>query len=123
MDDWEYEELFESVKENYYNYLKKKLSEKHALARTSYDFETVRNEGIIENLIVATALGEIISSHKQVFIGNLNSINETINKTNLNELHGKLLEKEINDLAKKMKIVLNSLNNMPIDYNSSIDIE
>jgi len=101
MDDWEYEELFEAVKENYYNYLKKNLSEKHALARTSYDFETVRNEGIIENLIVGTALGEIISSHKKVFVGTLNLINETINKINPNELHGNLLEKEINDLTKK----------------------
>ncbi|MFD2876463.1 Imm3 family immunity protein [Paenibacillus rhizoplanae] len=68
MDDWEYEELFEAMNRNYNNYLEKNLSDQLALARTSYDFETVRKEGILENIIVSTAMGEMILSHQKVFL-------------------------------------------------------
>ncbi|MFD1908396.1 Imm3 family immunity protein [Paenibacillus rhizoplanae] len=69
--------------------MKKNLSDQLALARTSYDFETVRKEGILENIIVSTAMGEMILSHqKSFFIGNLNSIEELLIKYNPNELSG-----------------------------------
>lgn len=121
MDDWGYEELFEAVNRNYNNYLEKKLSNQHALARTSYDFETVRNEGIIENIIVSTAMGEIILSHQKVLIGNLKSIEELLIKFNPDELLGQISDEDLADLTTRINNVLVSLNEMPIDYNSKIE--
>ncbi|MEK3911114.1 Imm3 family immunity protein [Paenibacillus sp. FSL H7-0331] len=121
MDDWGYEELFEAVNRNYNNYLEKKLSNQHALARTSYDFETVRNEGIIENIIVSTAMGEIILSHQKVLIGNLKSIEESLIKFNPDELLGQISDEDLADLTTRINNVLVSLNEMPIDYNSRIE--
>ncbi|AIQ56709.1 Imm3 family immunity protein [Paenibacillus borealis] len=121
MDDWEYQELFEAVNRNYSTYLEKKLNNQHALARTSYDFETVRNEGKVENIIVSAALGEIISSHQSVFIGNLNSIEELLGEFNPDELLGLISGEDLADLTTRIKNVLISLKEMPIDYNSRVE--
>ncbi|WP_339255073.1 Imm3 family immunity protein [Paenibacillus sp. FSL P2-0136] len=120
MDDWEYEELFEAVNRNYNNYLEQNLSDQLALARTSYDFETVRKEGILEDIIVSTAMGEIILSHQKVFIGNLNSIEELLINYNPNELSGLISIEDLTDLTTRINNVLISLKELPVDYNSFI---
>lgn len=99
----------------------KNLNNKHALARTSYDFETVCNEGMVEKVIIFTALGEIILRHERVFVGFLKSIEEVLNKVNFDELRGQLSDEEINDLSSRIKNVLVSLGNMPIDLNPSAE--
>lgn len=121
LDDWGYEELFEAVNRNYNNYLEKNLSNQLAFARTSYDFETVRNEGIVENIIVSTAMGEIILSHQKVFIDNLNSIEELLIKFNPDELLGQISDEDLADLSTRINNVLVSLKEIPIDYNSRVE--
>ncbi|MDI3411023.1 Imm3 family immunity protein [Bacillus sonorensis] len=77
MEDWEYSELLEAVREIYDNLLNEDRGYKYAIARTFYEFETVCNEGKTENLLVHLAIGEIILTHPKVFVGVVDTIKKS----------------------------------------------
>ncbi len=121
MNDWEYEELLQTVKRIYMNYIEQGVSERLALARTAYDFETVENEGELASIIVNVAIGHIISSHKKIFIGDLNYIIEILNKFETSKFADKLSNEELQDLSARINTVLETIKKMPLDYNSFVE--
>lgn len=117
MQDWQYNELFEAVNSRYNNFLNEKKGCKYALARTSYEFETVCNDGKTESIIVHTALGQIIINHENVYIGYLDSIRRELSNFSPSEVADELTANEITDLTKNINHVLTALEGMQIDYN------
>ena len=120
MNEWEYEyeELLEEVQWTYTKYIERGLSERLALARTSYDYETVRNDGELQTVIISVAMGQIISSHKTIFIGMLNYITAILNEFETNKFADKLSKEELQDLSARINTVLETIKKMPLDYNS-----
>ncbi|MFD2876468.1 Imm3 family immunity protein [Paenibacillus rhizoplanae] len=60
-------------------------------------------EGILEDIIVSTAMGEIIFvAPNSFFIGNLNSIEELLIKYNPNELSGLISSEDLADLTTRI---------------------
>lgn len=66
MEDWEYDELFEAINEDYNDFLILNRGHEYAIARTFIEYI---NLGRIEDFIVDTAIGEILITHDKVFIG------------------------------------------------------
>ncbi|MBA4601543.1 Imm3 family immunity protein [Thermoactinomyces mirandus] len=116
MEDWKYDELLKAVKETYEDCIADKLSYRHAVAKTFYEFETVCNEGKTESLLVHTALGEILLHHEKVFIGNIEAITEELTNVNFDKLQHELTPEEIEDLSKRINRVLKGLECVQIDY-------
>ncbi|MBA4601735.1 Imm3 family immunity protein [Thermoactinomyces mirandus] len=116
MVDWQYDELLNAVKETYEDFVDRKLSYKLAFARTSYEYETVCNEGKTERLLVYTALGEIALTHEKVFIGVIDAIKKELTSVNFNDLQHELTPEEIEDLSKRINRVLKGLESVQIDY-------
>ncbi len=121
MNDWEYEELLQIVKRIYMNYIEQEISERLALARTLYDFETVENEGELETIIVNVAIGQIASSHEKISIGHLNYIKKIFARFEENKFADKLSNEELQDLSARINNVLKTVKQMPIEYNPIIE--
>lgn len=117
MEDWKYVELLNAVYETYEDFVARKLSYKLAFARTSYEFETVCNEGKTERLLVYTALGEIALTNEKVFIGAIDAIKKELTNANFDDLQHDLTPEEIDDLSKRIDHVLKGLESVQIDYN------
>lgn len=121
MNDWEYEELLQTVQRIYMNYIEQGLSERLAFARTLYDFETVKNEGELESIIVNVAIGQILSSHKKIFVGSLNYIIENLNRFEASEFADKLSNEQLQDLSARINNVLKLVKKMPLEYNPIVE--
>ena len=98
MEDWEYNELLESVNEVYGNLLNEERGYKYATGRTFYEFETVCNEGETENLLVHLAIGEIILGHPKVFVGVVDAIKKELGNIKSEYLDNELSPEEVEDL-------------------------
>ncbi|MED4531243.1 Imm3 family immunity protein [Metabacillus fastidiosus] len=118
MKDWEYEEIFEVINEDYNEYLTLNRGYKDAIART---FNEYINLGKIEDFIVDTAIGEILITHDKVFIGYVEGISKRLSMFNPKEAEGELTEEEINDLLQRINRVMDGLKNAEIDYNPSAE--
>ncbi|PEE40895.1 Imm3 family immunity protein [Bacillus pseudomycoides] len=121
MEDWEYNELIEAVKEMYDNMLNKDRGYKYATARTFYEFETVCNEGKMENLLVHLAIGEIVVTHPKVFVGVVDTIKKELGSIDRKELEKELLSEEVEDLLTRINNVNHKLNNVILDYDPNAD--
>ncbi|MEW4371840.1 Imm3 family immunity protein [Paenibacillus kandeliae] len=119
--DYEYEELLEEVQWTYMNYIEQGLSERLAIARTLYDYETIENEGELETIIISVAIGQIASSHKTIFIGRLNYVIEMLSKFEENKFADKLSKEELQDLSARIKNVLATIKKMPIEYKPGVE--
>ncbi|GIN64610.1 MULTISPECIES: Imm3 family immunity protein [Bacillus] len=116
MEDWEYSELLEAVREIYDNLLNEDRGYKYAIARTFYEFETVCNEGKTENLLVHLAIGEIILTHPKVFVGVVDTIKKELASIDMKELEKELLSEDVDNLLTRINHVNNKLNNVLLDY-------
>ncbi|SDY78913.1 Imm3 family immunity protein [Bacillus sp. 166amftsu] len=121
MEDWEYNELIEAVKEVYDNMLNEDRGYKYATARTFYEFETVCNEGETENLLVHLAIGEIIVTHPKVFVGVVDTIKKELGSIDRKELEKELVSEEVEDLLTRISNVNHKLKNVIQDYDSNAD--
>ncbi|PFD97133.1 hypothetical protein COE15_08655 [Bacillus cereus] len=121
MEDWEYNELIEAVKEVYDNMLNEDRGYKYATARTFYEFETVCNEGETENLLVHLAIGEIIVTHPKVFVGVVDTIKKELGNIDRKELEKELVSEEVEDLLTRISNVNHKLKNVIQDYDSNAD--
>ncbi|WP_210367739.1 Imm3 family immunity protein [Bacillus sp. REN3] len=121
MEEWEYNELLESVNDVYLDLLNEKRGYKYAIARTFYEFETVCNEGETENLLVHLAIGEIVLAHPKVFVGVVDSIKKALGHTNIEHLENELAPEEIEDLFTRKNNVINGINKVEIDYDPNAD--
>lgn len=79
MEDWEYDELFEAINEDYNDFLILNRGHEYAIARTFIEYI---NLGRIEDFIVDTAIGEILITHDKVFIGYVEGITKRLSKFN-----------------------------------------
>lgn len=75
MKEWEYDEIFEAINEDYNNYLELNRGHEYAIARTINEY---RNLGKVEDFIVDTAVGEILLSKNKVFIGYVEGITKRL---------------------------------------------
>ncbi|MCF7619669.1 Imm3 family immunity protein [Bacillus sonorensis] len=116
MEDWEYSELLEAVREIYDNLLNEDRGYKYAIARTFYEFETVCNEGKTENLLVHLAIGEIILTHPKVFVGVVDTIKKELASIDMKELEKELSSEDVDNLLTRINHVNNKLNNVLLDY-------
>ncbi|PEY43942.1 hypothetical protein CN354_01905 [Bacillus cereus] len=118
MENWEYNELFETINEAYNDFLTLDRGQKDAIARTSYEYI---NLGEIEDVIVDTAIGEILLTHDKVFIGYIEGITKRLSKFNPLDAVGELTQEEIRDLSSRIHKVLEGLEKVEIDYNPSAE--
>ncbi|WP_243523085.1 Imm3 family immunity protein [Bacillus pseudomycoides] len=118
MENWEYNELFETINEAYNDFLTLDRGQKDAIARTSYEYI---NLGEIEDVIVDTAIGEILLTHDKVFIRYIEGITKRLSKFNPLDAMGELTQEEIRDLSNRIHKVLESLEEVEIDYNPSAE--
>jgi len=121
MEDWEYNELLESVKEVYNNLLSEDRGYKYATARTFYEFETVCNEGKTENLLVHLAIGEIVLGHPKVFVGVVDTIKKELETTDKYNLENELSLEEVEDFLRRLNNVTNRINEVELDYDPNSD--
>lgn len=121
MKNWAYDELFDAIKELYDDMLSEDRGYRYAVAKTFYEFETVCNEGRIENLIVHTAMGEIVISHERVFIGNIEAIKKHLSSFSSEELTNELTEEELKGLSQRIKTVLTALDTVELDYDHNAE--
>lgn len=106
MKDWEFDELFCAIKETYYEFIAKKRGQKYAIARLMDEFY---NLGEVEDILVHTAIGEIIVQQDSAFIGNCNVVKKYIENVDRSILLNELTKDEINILFKKIKVILNKI--------------
>ncbi|EEM16284.1 hypothetical protein bpmyx0001_26730 [Bacillus pseudomycoides DSM 12442] len=118
MENWEYNELFEAINEAYNDFLTLDRGQKDAIARTCYEYI---NLGEIEDVIVDTAVGEIVLTHDKVFIGYIKGITKRLSKFNPLDAMGELTQEEIRDLSNRIHKVLEGLEKVEIDYNPSAE--
>ncbi|MER2169257.1 MAG: Imm3 family immunity protein [Psychrobacillus psychrodurans] len=115
MEDWTYNELFETIEEVYKEFLSQNRGHRHAIARIVDDFN---NLGKIENIIVDVAIGEILINYDKVFIGYVESITKSLSEFNPKEAENELTLDEIKDLSRRINTVIEGLKNTEVDYNT-----
>lgn len=114
MEDWGYSEIFEVINEDYNDYLKLNRGHEYAIARTINEYI---NLGKIEDIIVDTAVGEILLTKDKVFVGYVEGISKRLRTFKDVDVTNALTEEEIADLTSRIENVINGLNNIPVDYN------
>lgn len=114
MEYWDYKELFDAIQEDYNDYLNMNRGYRYAIARLVDEYW---NLGEVEDIIVATAIGEILITHDKVFVGNLESITKCLSMFNPNDVLNELTANEISDLSQRINKVLEGLKKVEIDYN------
>jgi hypothetical protein len=114
MENWEYDELFHTIKEFYEEFLEENRGYRYAVARLAYEFD---NLGEVEDVIVDTAIGEIVIKHEKVFVGTVEGIIKRLSSFPLEEAIGELSLGEVNDLSQRIERVLKGLREVTVDYN------
>ena len=114
MEDWEYNEIFEAINEDYNDYLKLNRGHEYAIARTVNEYI---NLGKVEDFIVDTAVGEILLSKNKVFIGYVEGITKRLSMFKDLDVTNELTQEEIADLTNRIEKVLDGLSKVEIDYN------
>ncbi|MBZ4224024.1 hypothetical protein LAE98_18605 [Bacillus wiedmannii] len=114
MEDWEYNEIFEVINEDYNDYLKLNRGHDYAIARTVNEYI---NLGKVEDFIVDTAVGEILLSKNKVFIGYIEGITKRLSMFKDLDVTNELTHEEIADLTNRVEKVLDGLSKVKIDYN------
>ncbi|MEC3606116.1 Imm3 family immunity protein [Bacillus glycinifermentans] len=118
MEDWTYDELFETIQEMYKEFLSQNRGHRYAIARIVDDFH---NLGELEDIIVDVAIGEILITHDKVFIGYIESIIKNLSMFNAQDAKGELASEEIKDLSRRIDKVIKGLKNAEVDYNTSAE--
>lgn len=118
MKDWEYNEIFEVINEDYNDFLTLNRGHEYAIARTKNEYV---NLGKTEDFIVDTAVGEILLSQDKVYIGYIEGITKRLSMFNPQEAEDELTLEEIQDLSKRINKVIEGLRNAEVDYNSSAE--
>ncbi|MED4651215.1 hypothetical protein COM13_09475 [Bacillus pseudomycoides] len=118
MEDWTYNELFETIQGVDKEFLSQNRGHRHTIARIVDDFN---NLGKIEDIIVDVAIGEILITYDKVFIGYVEGITKTLSLFNPQEAEGELTSEEINDLSRRINKVIEGLKNAEVDYNPSAE--
>ncbi|MFZ7825769.1 Imm3 family immunity protein [Priestia sp. 40] len=114
MEDWEYNEIFEAINEDYDDYLKLNRGHEYAIARTINEYI---NLGKVEDFIVDAAVGEILLSKNKVFIGYAEGITKRLSVFKDLDVTNELTHEEIVDLTNRIEKVLDGLSKVEIDYN------
>ncbi|MGE7118912.1 Imm3 family immunity protein [Peribacillus sp. NPDC046944] len=118
MKDWEYNELFEAIQETYEELLEEDRGYRYAIAKLAEEFD---NLGMIEDVIVDTAIGEIAIKHDKVFVGRIEGITRRLSTFNHLNVDDELTKEELNDLSNRIKKVIDGLRNVEVDNNSSAE--
>ncbi|AGN37669.1 Imm3 family immunity protein [Bacillus paralicheniformis] len=118
MKDWEYNELFDAIQETYEELLDEDRGHRYAIAKLADEFD---NLGTIEDVIVDTAIGEILIGQDKVFVGRINGITNRLSRFNPQEAEGELALEEIKDLSRRINKVIEGLKNVEVDYNPSAE--
>lgn len=103
-----------AIQEDYNDYLNMNRGYRYTIARLVDEYW---NLGEVENIIVATAIGEMLITHDKVFVGNLESITKCLSMFNPNDVLNELTANEISDLSQRINKVLEGLKKVEIDYN------
>ncbi|MDP5275909.1 Imm3 family immunity protein [Chengkuizengella axinellae] len=119
MENWDYNELINVINEAYIDFINEGRGYKHAVARLVDEFN---NLGEIEDFIVDTAIGEILITHKKVFVNTLNRIRKNISSFNHDKAKGELTLEEVANLCRRMEKVLEGLDKVEIDYNPNAEM-
>lgn len=114
MQYWDYNELFDSIQEDYNDYLNMKRGYRYAIARLVDEYWKL---GKVEDIIVATAIGEILITHDKVFVGTIEYITKLLSSFNSLDAVDELTSDEISDLSQRIENVLEGLKKVEIDYN------
>ncbi|MCY8576210.1 Imm3 family immunity protein [Bacillus haynesii] len=118
MKDWEYNELFDAIQETYEELLDEDRGYRYAIAKLADEFD---NLGKIEDVIVDTAIGEILIGQDKVFVGRINGITNRLSRFHPQEAEGELTLEEIKDLSRRINKVIEGLKNVEVDYNPSAE--
>ncbi|MGR6338780.1 Imm3 family immunity protein [Priestia megaterium] len=118
MEDWTYDELFETIQEVYKEFLPQNRGRRHAIARIVDDFN---NLGKIEDIIVDVAIGEILITYDKIFVGYVEDITKSLSMFNPKEAEDELTVKEIKDLSRRINKVIEGLKTAELDYNPSAE--
>ncbi|MFP9128852.1 Imm3 family immunity protein [Niallia sp. BSM11] len=119
MEDWTYNELFETIQEVYKEFLSQNRGHRHAIARIVDDFN---NLGKIEDIIVDVAIGEILITYDSVFVGYVEGITKRLSMFNPKGAEAELTLEEITDLSRRINRVIEGLKNAKVGYNPSAEL-
>ncbi|MGG0386269.1 Imm3 family immunity protein [Priestia filamentosa] len=114
MENWEYDELFHTIKEFYEEFIEENRGYRYAAARLANEFD---NLGKVEDVIADTAIGEIVMTHEKVFVGTVEGITKRLSSFPLEEAIGELSLGEVKDLSQRIERVLKGLREVTVDYN------
>ncbi len=112
MEDWTYNELFETIQDVYKEFLSLNREHRHAIARIVDDFN---NLGKIEDIIVDVAIGEILITYDKVFVGYIEGITKSLSMFNPKEAEDELTLEEIKDLSRRINNVIEGLKNADVE--------
>ncbi len=118
MKDWEYNELFDAIQETYEELLDEDRGYRYAITKLADEFD---NLGKIEDVIVDTAIGEIVIGHEKVFVGRIEGITKRLSMFNPQEAEDELTLDEIKDLSRRINKVIEGLRNAEVDFNPSAE--
>lgn len=118
MEDWTYNELFETIQGVYKEFLSQNRGHRHTIARIVDDFN---NLGKIEDIIVDVAIGEILITYDKVFVGYVEGRTKSLSLFNPQEAEDELTSEEIKDLSRRINKVIEGLKNAEVDYNPSAE--
>jgi len=110
--------LRRTVHGDYQEFLATNRGYRYAVARLVDEYW---NLGEIEDVIVATTIGEIALTHEAVFVGSVEYLTRCLSSFNPIDSLGELTKEEINDLSKRISKVKEGLKNVKLDFNPSAE--
>lgn len=119
MQHWKYQELLEAVQDTYNEELHTNRGYEYALARTFYEFETVCNEGKTEDIVVHTAIGQIVLKHPKISRDIVDILKKKLSSFHVTDIEHTLSSDEVKDLSNKTKKFLQKIPQIPIENNSN----
>ncbi|WP_226002028.1 Imm3 family immunity protein [Paenibacillus sp. BJ-4] len=116
---WSYDELIDSILENYQDYKNEEMmSSKEAIARTFYDFEGLMNRSETDKALINVVYGEILLTLPRVLYTVKNNLSKRLSELDFNliEQEQKLTSEQYRDLFNRKNFVLQELENKILDY-------
>ncbi|MEO3943983.1 Imm3 family immunity protein [Gorillibacterium sp. CAU 1737] len=106
---WDYEELFEAIRETYQEFWSEYRNGTQALARTLSEFEAVMNLGAFERSIILIAYGELLVTHSKVFHKSKEYLVNELENLNFEQVKDKATLEQLHDLDARKKVIIEKI--------------
>lgn len=117
-----YEEYKEYIYEDYDELIEENMSKSEAMARTFYEYDMLAKESETDKAMVFVIFSEITITHTKVLSTFKNYLEQMLTELDFNKIkqEGNLALEQYEELFSRKEYALQKLNQMPIDYYSSV---